>query len=106
MKKCKSKALNIKKLNRINEDYCRKIIRENITVLRRGKNGQFRDFPAVVVACWGKGIYEKGYSCEPRKNFYKGIILKALKKLGNIGEKNKKINCDNPIGQCAEPHAV
>jgi len=63
------------------------------------------DYPAVVVGCYSN--YYKLYvnTTHSRPDYSQTPVLKSvLKKLGTIGQKRN--NCDNIIGACAEPKAV
>lgn len=116
----------IEKLERTVNLYCREIISKNILVKRyttgtesgkKEKGGKRKvkrkprlvwDYPAVVsVCCWDKHRNKpyRGYSHSAYSNSYTSKILKSkLEELGSIGRRNSKY--ENPIGQCAEPHAA
>lgn len=70
------------------------------------KKHSITDYPAMVVACGYERSYEVFWaqSASPINYKYDDRIRLRLEALGVIGD--KRVQCKNIIGACAEPHAA
>lgn len=70
------------------------------------KKHRVQDYPAMVVACgYARGrVIFYGESASPVNHQYEPKIEGRLSALGPIGK--SRMDCDNIIGACAEPHAA
>jgi hypothetical protein len=71
---------------------------------------RYNDYPAMVSACSEtsrNAAIHKASSCTPIAKYIMAPLRALLvSRLGTIGERSAKTQCDNIIGKCAEVHAA
>lgn len=101
------------KLNRAAENYCYKLVSDNVLQRRKRYNPKNKKveeiwyYPAIAVACCCKkgSLIITDHSRGVREKHLEPPLVLELQKLGNIGEPSK-IGEKYIIGHCAEPHAA